>query len=293
MTTPIPPPGCLGIMWDGTPESVCLTCSREQECKLKFATETLLAAQTKLGAGATLKALVEETGVCEAALKLAMEFAAEKGKVIAPVPEQVPESAPVAPPEPLPPPPTIEAPKTIDVPPPSSEAVPEVAPPAADEPAPEPKKKGKAKKGKAKAKKAEKAEAAVPENPPKAGSAKSATGPVKGKGKPRARRAKARASHSGDHKWGKDTWAERFKRERDKNPEYAALTPGVKFHRLLKDKDFLIEARSGYYLLDGNKYPTLAAVTAAATSVGDNHGKNSKWNARRFIIPAMRAAGLC
>ena len=154
------------------------------------------------------------------------------------------------------------------------------------------KKKAAAKKTPAKKKKA----TAVTPNPTTAGTAKSAKVSVKKKKAP-ARRAKAQAHGE----WGNHTYKERWARERKRTPVIGALVPGMKLHRTYKGESYTLLVKSGHYLFNSKKFPTLYAVTKAITGTHEVPRKNQKgkvvgtkqlcnWSATRFwnIRAAMR-----
>ena len=190
-------PGCFGVFWEGIASNpdCSVKCGARDECKAKFATETLAKYQRELGDAATPHSLSELTGVKPEAILLAINYQQSLAK--SQVPQRSPVQADPPPAEVVPgeaapsdwdpekvqeegamPPPVSED-QEVPVPPPVGESAPvdaptaapvepiveeppqEVAPAPADQPAPQVKKPPR-KKAASKTKAAPKKKKAAP-----------------------------------------------------------------------------------------------------------------------------------
>lgn len=138
-------PGCFGVFWEGIASNPDCNekCGAKDECKAKFATETLVKFQRELGDAATPHSLAELTGVKAEAILLAINYQQSLTKAEAPAPQRTPVAEappPVAPGEAAPSPwdpeaveegvtpPPPELPGGLEVPVPPPVAAPAIAP---------------------------------------------------------------------------------------------------------------------------------------------------------------------
>lgn len=170
---------------------------------------------------------------------------------------------------------------------------PEAPPPEPEQPAlqltPEPE-KPKKKAPPKKAKKEAKAGAAA--RPTPAGSAEPAAGPAKKRSRKGRRHAGVAEEREGE--WTLATYADRYKRERERVPLIGLLVPGMKLVREWKGLEHVVEVRTNGYWYDGRLWPTLYKVTEhiAGTTERAKQRKNGKrptgtrrvcnWSAARF-----------
>jgi len=275
-----PRPPCYGLFWEaipGTPD--CEGCFVKDGCLHKFATETLPVHRAKIGDD--LEGLAKSTEVRQEALRVAINHAqsfetpkSKRRPVMAnPDPKgngSGPETAsPVAAVAPIED--DGQAVLALEPTPKGKKKAPTKtkAPTKAKESA-QPVKKAPAKKKKA----AAKAPQAV-QNPPVAGPAKSALGPATAtktnakdataQGYPRKKRKPKVRQKRYNPSYPDKKMRLRWEREREKYPELGCLVPGM----CLRDKHRgeVWEARvgEGYYLYEGQKYPTAQALTTAIT----------------------------
>lgn len=76
-------PDCFGVYWEGiqSNDDCNVNCGAKNDCLARFATDTLVKYQRKLGATATVAQLAEATGVVEEAICVALDFQKNKGMV--------------------------------------------------------------------------------------------------------------------------------------------------------------------------------------------------------------------
>lgn len=311
-------PECFGIAWEPFGDSVCVGCGGKRECLDEFAKTTYAEKLQEL------KSSGQDASVANlaAALELGDQSIIETQQYLERLPlATIPESdrdgdleksnpppmepdvsneeteslatvtqLPVAPPP---------EPVEIDperLPHPLQKVVEAVEPPK--EKKPPKKKRGRPKKSEAKE---------VPSVPQKAGAAESVEQPAavrktvkksaksaKGQGATSQKKRKKRRRKKAARVWGTHTYRARWQREREKHPMIALLTPGVRISKVYKGETFKVTVRNGYYLFNGEKYPTLQSVTTAATGVKDypkqaykgqemkGTRKTGNWSAMRF-----------
>jgi len=212
------------------------------------------------------------------------------------------QEPPAAPPEP----PAQPAPQPAPQPEAQAPAAEAVAPPAAPEAPPPPDPTPPAEP-------APQAPSEAPVDPTVAGSAEPAAGPAKSGKQAKKSRTKKASQKRGPKKpaasasapaapkkkqqrarneWGEHTYGARFERERSKSPLIAGLEPGTTLTRPWKGQDRTVVVHEDHYSYQGNKFPTLYAVTKEITGTVEYESKSKKdpreqrklcqWSAARF-----------
>jgi hypothetical protein len=89
---------------------------------------------------------------------------------------------------------------------------------------------------------------------------------------------------------GRGTYKSRWNRERLRSPEIAAIAIGSHITREFEGKVHQVTCCDGFWLYDGQEFPTLYAVTMAITGAkeydradGKEKRSMSNWSAARFF----------
>lgn len=285
-------PQCFGEYWDATGESQCVGCGAKDDCLAKFATGVLVRYQQELGDEATPENLAARSKISVDGVLLALNFQKNigLGKPAVNPPLQPPTQPKMTEPKTIEPPTKPQSASGKEVPPPISsapaqESGTEEAVTAKKSPAkkaamkktaakPKPGKKKPAKKAEPKKKVATKAAPKKKKeqvsDPTKAGAAKSATAPAKPK---REKSVKPVSEQAGPKRiWNTEHDLNRWKRERKRSKDIAALKPGQTLTREWptgSGEIHKVKVGKGKYTYLGKQYPTLYMVVKVITGTKD------------------------